>query len=378
MVMGTLLLVLALFALVVFPYISASHDRFGRYFYNVNSTFFMWCDDWAEASNLAERYDLQAGFPDAPVEQLPGPARYWRTHTIGQIGSRLSYGLGRLAVMVFGGPFGYGKYAVVVLALSVLLAVRPARSWGLLRAGYGAVALFSLLLWLGYLLVYAWYVPVAYGDRFVASLFLPVMFSALWLAERLGTGTEPIQLGRWRSGPVQLVNVALIVLLSLETGLTVGTTLREPTPEFVTFYYNEAHALQRGGNLPEAIRGLQGVIQLDPSFAAAQRDLGMIHLQAGRWDQAITHLESALHERPDDADLHNSLGSALVQAGRARAALPFFRRAVELAPDFAPAWFNLGGTYCRLGAYEQAREVHARLQQLDPRRAGQLAELIGP
>lgn len=374
----SLLIVLALFAVLVYPYVSASNTRFGRYFYNVNSTFFMWCDNWAEACDFAERYDLQAGYPDAPAEQVPSPERYWRTHSGGQMLDRLSYGLGRLAAMVFGGPFGYGKYAVVVLALSVLLAVRPGRAWGLVRLGYGAVVVFALLLGVGYLLVYAWYVPIGYGDRFVASLFLPVMFSALWWAERLSAGTEPIKLGKWRSSPAGLVNGALIGLLLLETGLTVSTTLCQPTPEFVTFYYNESRALQRGGNLPEAIKGLQGVIQLDPQFAPAQRDLGMIHLQAGRWDQAISSFESALRARPGDADLHNSLGSALVQAGRPGAALPAFQRAVELAPDFAPAWFNLGGTYCQLGAFEQARLVHARLQQLDPERARQLAELIAP
>ena len=374
----SLLIVAALFTLVVYPYVSANKARFGHYFYNVNSTFFMWCDDWVEARDFAERYHLEAGYPQAPAEQLPSAGRYWRTHTVGQVWSRLSYGLGRLAVMVFGGPFGYGKYAVVVLALAALLAVRPGRSWGLLRAGYGAAALFSLLLFVGYLLVYAWYVPIGYGDRFVASLFLPVMFSALWLVERLSAGTDPIPLGRWRSGPVQLVNGVLIALLLLETGLTVGSSLRVPTPEFVTFYYNESRALQRSGNLPEAIRGFEGVIRLDPEVAPAHRDLGMIQLQAGRWDKAVSSFESALRARPDDADLYNSLGSALVQAGRARDALAAFQRAVALAPDFAPAWFNLGGTYCQLGAYAQARQAHARLQQLDPERARQLAELIEP
>jgi len=374
----SLLIVLAVLAVVIYPYISASQARFGRYFYNVNSTLFMWCDDWVEARDLAERYDLQAGYPDAPTEQLPSSGRYWRTHSVGQMWGRLSYGLGRMAAMVFGGPFGYGKYAVVVLALSALLAVRPGRQWGLLRAGCGAVAVFSLLLWVGYLLVYAWYVPIGYGDRFVASLFLPVMFSALWLAERLSIGTEPIQVGKWRNRPAGLVNGALIGLLLLETGVTVSTTLRQPTPEFVIFYYNESRALQHSGNLPEALKGLQGVIQLDPDFAPAHRDLGMIHLQAGRWNQAASSLEAALRLRPDDADLHNSFGSALVQAGRARAALLAFQRAVELAPDSAPAWFNLGGTYCQLGAFEQARKVQRRLEQIDPERARQLAELIGP
>ena len=32
------------------PYLSTSKRVFGQYFYNVNSTFYMWYDDWPHAS----------------------------------------------------------------------------------------------------------------------------------------------------------------------------------------------------------------------------------------------------------------------------------------------------------------------------------------
>ena len=46
---GMLLLVVATFLAVVFPYIQTSKRIYGQYFYNMNSTFVMWCDSRPEA-----------------------------------------------------------------------------------------------------------------------------------------------------------------------------------------------------------------------------------------------------------------------------------------------------------------------------------------
>ena len=50
--LGMLLLVIATFLAVVFPYIQTSKRIYGQYFYNMNSTFVMWCDSWPEAMGL--------------------------------------------------------------------------------------------------------------------------------------------------------------------------------------------------------------------------------------------------------------------------------------------------------------------------------------
>ena len=47
---ASLLLFALCFLLVVWPYISTSKRVFGHYFYNVNSTFYAWYDNWSRAS----------------------------------------------------------------------------------------------------------------------------------------------------------------------------------------------------------------------------------------------------------------------------------------------------------------------------------------
>jgi hypothetical protein len=59
------------FLLVVFPYIRTSKELFGRYFYNVNSTFYMWYDSWAEVEQGTRSYGDRQGWPNMPEDQIP-------------------------------------------------------------------------------------------------------------------------------------------------------------------------------------------------------------------------------------------------------------------------------------------------------------------
>ena len=178
------------FLAVVYPYISTSKARNGRYFYNVNSTFFMWCDSWAEAKAFADTHKISEHYPAAAPEQIPGPLNYWRTHTFEQVLHRFAYGLKTLGLLALKGP--YLKYLALAVAFCVGFGIKRVRSLRGLAAEDWIVVLFCGLFFIGYVLAYAWYAPVAYGDRFLLSLFLPAMFASLWLAERLSRTSKPV------------------------------------------------------------------------------------------------------------------------------------------------------------------------------------------
>jgi hypothetical protein len=86
--------VAAAFLVVLSPYLRTNKRVFGRYFYNVNTTFYMWYDDWPRASVGTILHGDGIGWPTLPADQLPGAARYWREHTIAQIASRIAAGFG--------------------------------------------------------------------------------------------------------------------------------------------------------------------------------------------------------------------------------------------------------------------------------------------
>ena len=367
-------IVVVAFLVVAYPYLSNNQARFGRYFYNVNSTFFMWCDSWKEAQAFADTYHISEQYPEAPPDKIPGPLNYWRTHSPRRILGRLGYGFSTLAALAWHGP--YAKYLALVVVFCLALGAGQVRRLKKPALEDWIIGLFWAMFFLGYLFSYAWYARVAYGDRFLLSLFLPAIFAVWWWACRLSHSIPSKRLLGVTRPLSDFLAVSLVLLLLAEGGYVLTTSLYRPTPTFVQFYYNESRELLSAGNVNEATRGFKGVIKLDPTFAAAHHDLGIIALRAGRIDDAIETLTQAVRLDPGVADMHNSLGSALVQAGRTEEAIRAFRRATDVDPELAVAWYNLGGSCLRSGLDEEARVVQRRLELLDPRLAEQLRTLF--
>ncbi len=361
---------LAVFLASVSPYLKNNHEHFGRFFYNVNTTFFVWCDSWTQAQRFAEKYEIDQHFPAAPPETIPGPASYWRTHTSRQIVSRLTYGLRTLGALAW--ESASLKYLLFLVVCAVVVtSLNPSLAMSVAQRYKWPIA-WSALLFLAYVLAYAWYVVVAYGDRFVLSLVAPMLFGLCVYLNRIGSVLPASRsLPVWLSVPEQLG--LMLILLALAHGIAAAnTSWVTPTESFVRFYYDESHEEHRRGNVAEAERGMRGVIALDPGFAAAHRDLGMIALTQRRLDDALASLSRAAILEPTWADIQNSLGSALIQSGRLRDAIPVLERAVALKPDFAAAWYNLCGGLLQMGEEDRATACIQRLKQISPELAQNL------
>jgi hypothetical protein len=183
---GMLLVVLAAFLTVVFPYIQTSKRIYGHYFYNVNSTFVMWCDSSTEGWEFINAHAIKDEWRTLPPEQLPSPAKYWREHSIRQIARRLFSGSLDLATQN-ARAIGYYKFVVVLLATGLFLCLRRTSRIRevLVRAPFAAA--FCVLFFLAYFVLYAWYDAIVNDTRFVLSIFLPFLFAASILAMRLGS-----------------------------------------------------------------------------------------------------------------------------------------------------------------------------------------------
>lgn len=352
------------FLAVAFPYFQNNKERFGRYFYNVNTTFFVWCDSWAQAQQFAEKYRIGQHYPDAPPELIPSARNYWRTHSLDQIARRMVYGLKTLAQLVLASPSF--KYLILLGACALFAAfLRPAEARETLHAHRWAIA-FTAVTVAAYLVAYSWYVVVAYGDRFVLSLMPPLFFGLIAYLDKVFL-TLSLSRPLLIKLPVASQLAILLVLVALADGVAAAnSSWITPSPEFVRFYYDESHEELRRENFAEAQRGMRGVTTLDPGFAAAHRDLGMIALTQGKSGEAVEALTKAARLEPTWADVHNSLGSALIQAGRPADAIPMLEKAVALQANFIPAWYNLCGALLQLHERDRAAACMATLQQLAP------------
>jgi hypothetical protein len=179
--------VVAAFLVTVFPYIKKSKEIYGHYFYNVNSTFYFWCDSWDEAKERTRAAGDRGGWPDIPPDQIPSATNYLRTHTPEQILHRVVDGLWNLNGITIR---SYGYYPLVLIyAIFALLLIgwRWRLCWRLfLRRPMPVLAL--LTLFSGYLVLSAWYTQIISGNRIVLSLFLPLIFTLTAIIVFLGRG----------------------------------------------------------------------------------------------------------------------------------------------------------------------------------------------
>ena len=172
-----ILLVVGLsFLVTVFPYIRSSKQIYGQYFYNVNSTFYVWYDSWEEAKQGTRAHGDRKGWPDMPPEEIPSLSRYLEEHTAAQMVQRLTNGAEKIFENVLQ-SYGYQRYFLIYLL--VLLAGLIFRRFQYHDyPSFDACQLFFVFAWFGaYFLLYAWYTPITEGVRLILAQYMPVMFA---------------------------------------------------------------------------------------------------------------------------------------------------------------------------------------------------------
>ncbi|MHC5109328.1 MAG: tetratricopeptide repeat protein [Planctomycetota bacterium] len=362
------------FLVVTAPYLTDNIRRYGVPFYNVNSRFFMWCDSWREAKTFADRYDVSNAFPDAPPDTIPGPGRYWRSHSLAQIGERWSYGFTTLARLASHHPLT--KYMIALLLAACCLGMGGAKSLRLFWRDYGWWAILMAGMLLIYLPAYAWYATIAYGDRFVLSLFLPALLlltvCCVQIVRRFPGRKNRVVRSRIWTG----ITCLLVVVIIAETVAVRAPAAVSPTVEFVQFCFSESRERERAGDTGVARNGYEGVLQLDPTYFPAWMALGMLDLAQGKVEDAHMRLSRATAMNVFNPEAWNGLGSVCLQQQRVEESIRHFQRAISLDDSFAPAWFNMAVGFEQLGMAEELRAARDRIRELDPRLAEHLDKLL--
>jgi tetratricopeptide (TPR) repeat protein len=118
-------------------------------------------------------------------------------------------------------------------------------------------------------------------------------------------------------------------------------------PGTVAVYNNLANALCDKGLVDEAIAELHKALELDPRFAYAHLNLGVILLDVKRdYDGAIVCLRKAIALDPKHAAAHTVLGTALKAKGQVDEAIACLREAIKLDPNRADTRVSLGAILC--------------------------------
>jgi tetratricopeptide (TPR) repeat protein len=115
----------------------------------------------------------------------------------------------------------------------------------------------------------------------------------------------------------------------------------------------------------DAIDAYRRVVSIDPTYAAAWNNLGLLLHRMGRYDEASSAYGSALDQDAQCCEAAYNLGSLHEDRGEIEDAITDYRRALELSPDYADAHFNLAGALARNGRDGEAIKHWQRYLELD-------------
>lgn len=218
-------LVFLIFLAVIFPYIQAMKAQFGHYFYNVNTTFYVWYDDNFQAIQAEKEYHFADAYPSQmSADELPSLRNYLRTHSLEQILERIGFGLNAQVFNILS-PFSVSNYQLSYLAILVVVFLADLkRNLRLVRLHPSQVG-FSVLYFIVYLGAFVWYSPISPERRFTYGLYLPFLL-AVFLALKAMARNQA-----WESGGRidlrLLVNAAnFVIFLSLVVNIYLVLTER--------------------------------------------------------------------------------------------------------------------------------------------------------
>jgi hypothetical protein len=214
--LAVMALVAISFLVTVSPYIHTSKERFGHWFYNVNTSIYMWADSWEEVKQVMSGTGDREHWPDLPEHLLPSPRRYFAEHRADEIVSRIAGGIWTSELRhLIEMPFGYGKYLIFYSALALLAAARFRKEVSdvCFADGRWVQTGFVLSVVVGYVVAYAFYSPIVRGPRLVLALYLPAMFSIFYLLTRKEIASRHVcSVGSFAVGLRHLHALALAML----------------------------------------------------------------------------------------------------------------------------------------------------------------------
>ena len=204
--------VVVVFLGILFPYLQESKNIFGHYFYNQNSTFFIWYDDFYAAKADSELYGYGQHWPDLPPDEIPGFQNYIREHSLRNIVDRFVYGFG-VQLNHVKSPYNRISFPLVYLLILALVAAQNIRSAWRNIVKYRFVVGFVILNFIAYIVLFAWYAPVAGGPRFLYTLFVPYMFSVFLAIKKIEKDSQPGARNLRTSLMYQVIDIVVLSML---------------------------------------------------------------------------------------------------------------------------------------------------------------------
>jgi tetratricopeptide (TPR) repeat protein len=120
------------------------------------------------------------------------------------------------------------------------------------------------------------------------------------------------------------------------------------------------------GNIEESVSAYKQAVAADKDEARAWNNLSIAYGKLRRDQDAIAAALEAVRIEPDKLPYLDNLAVAYLRADRFEDGLNSLEHALKLKPDYAMTLYHLGGLFAAYGHRQNAEDVYATLQTLDP------------
>lgn len=135
-------------------------------------------------------------------------------------------------------------------------------------------------------------------------------------------------------------------------------------------WYYLGRAYYTKARLGEARKAFETILELEPSNARAENNLGLILETEGKPTEAMDAYRKAIAWQEQTPPLSEqpyvNLGNLLAEQGRLQEAIAPLEKAATLAPNDAYSHMTLGVAYRKVGEMEKSRRELVRATELDP------------
>ena len=122
----------------------------------------------------------------------------------------------------------------------------------------------------------------------------------------------------------------------------------------------------QNNNLQDAQNYYQKVLKIDPNYAPAHNNLGVIYKNLQENQKARDCYEKAIEIDPIYVEAHYNLGVVFKELGDLQKAKSCLEKTIEINPNYAGAYSNLGVLFKELGDLQKAKACYEKAIKINP------------
>ena len=140
-------------------------------------------------------------------------------------------------------------------------------------------------------------------------------------------------------------------------------------PEYAQAYNNRGIVYADKGEMDKAIQDYNTAIDLNPEHANAYNNRGVAYKNKGEIDAAIQDYNKAIDLNPEHVNAYNNRGVAYKNKGEIDAAIQDYTKAIDLNSEHANAYYNRGVAYAKKGEIDAAIQDYTKAIDLNSEHA---------